>query len=260
MNEIERFLFDVNGYLVVPDALTPTQVAAINLQFDEHLAAHSDPDAGSTRFQRALDWRGPMLGLIDNPRVLPYLEELCGPQVRLDHTYAVSIRPGFVDGGAWTLHGNAIPFMPAHHYGVHDGRVSTGEVAVAYNLTEVPEGAGGFGCIPGSHKSNFAIPDAFRDLRKPQPAVRSVAGPAGSAIIFTETLAHGTLPWIAKHDRRTVFFKYTPHCIALYERYLDEAASAWDELSDRQRELLEAPNVRDPRRERRLALADMPRS
>jgi ectoine hydroxylase-related dioxygenase (phytanoyl-CoA dioxygenase family) len=260
MNEIERYLFDANGYVVVPDALTPAQVTAINLQIDEHVAAHDDPGEGCIDFRRVLDWRGPMIGLIDNPRVMPYLEELCGPQVRLDHTYAITIRPGFVDGGAWTLHGNAVPFMAAHHYGVHDGRVRTGEVAVAYNLTAVAEGTGGFGCIPGSHKSNFAIPDAFRDLRKPQPAVRAVAGPAGSAIIFTETLAHGTLPWMGKHDRRTVFFKYTPHCIALYEHYLDEAANAWDELSERQRELLEAPNVRDPRRERRSAPADAVRS
>jgi hypothetical protein len=45
-----------------------------------------------------------------------------------------------------------------------------GLTAVAYNLTDVNPGEGGFGCIPGSHKSK-----------------------AGTAIIFTEALTHGTL-------------------------------------------------------------------
>ena len=250
MTEIDRYMFDVDGYLLVPNALTHEQLGAINRLMDEKVQNHEDPKAAAISFPHVVGWRGPMLDLIDNPRVTPYLEELCGPTFRLDHTYAFNIRSGSKDAGTYILHGGAIPFEPNHHYGVHEGRVYGAEVAVVYLLNDVHEGDGGYGCIPGTHKSNFKIPEEFRDLRKPQPAVRNVIGPAGSAIIFTETLAHGTLQWKGKRDRRTLYYKYTPNCIGLSEMYLDEVARSWPELSQRQREILEAPNVRSKDRKR----------
>lgn len=33
----------------------------------------------------------------------------------------------------------------------------------------------------------------------------------GDALIFTEHLTHGTLPWSGEGERRTIFFKYTQH-------------------------------------------------
>ena len=38
MNDQERYLFDLKGYLVVPDALTQEQVASLNGVLDEHIA------------------------------------------------------------------------------------------------------------------------------------------------------------------------------------------------------------------------------
>jgi len=34
------------------------------------------------------------------------------------------------------------------------------------------------------------------------------AAPAGSAILFTESLTHGTAAWTGKHQRRTLLYKY----------------------------------------------------
>ena len=250
LTEIERYLFDVNGYMTIPNALSSEQVSVINALMDEKLKEHPTPQAGSISFANVLAWRGPMIDLIDNPRVTGCLEEICGPNFRLDHNYAFNLRPGFKDGGAYILHGGAIPFEPNHHYGVYDGKVYGAEVAVVYLLNDVHEGDGGFGCVPGTHRSNFKIPEEFRDLRKPQPAVKQVTGPAGTAILFTETLAHGTIPWTGKRDRRAVFYKYTPNCIGLSELYLDEVGASWPELTRRQREILEAPNVRSKDRKR----------
>ncbi len=36
-----------------------------------------------------------------------------------------------------------------------------GFTVVADNLRDVNEGDGGFGCVPGSHKSNFPLPDEW---------------------------------------------------------------------------------------------------
>ncbi len=67
---------------------------------------------------------------------------------------------------------------------------------------------------PPGHKSAFAFPDSWKDLSDPHPCVRKITGPAGSAIIFTEALTHGTLPWRGSDDRRTVFYRYRPRPLA----------------------------------------------
>ena len=250
MTEIERYLFDVNGYLVVENALTSNQLSIINELMDEKLKASPNPQVEHISFPEVHKWRGPMLDLIDNPRIATCLEELCTQNFRLDHTYAFHIRPGVKDSGAYILHCGGAPFDPCIHYAVHQSKIYCAQVAVVYLLNDAHEGDGGFGCIPGTHKSNFNIPEEFRDLRKAQPAVKNVVGPAGSAIVFTETLSHGTLQWTGKQNRRTIYYKYTPHCIGLNENYLDEGANGWPELTRRQREILEAPNVRSKDRKR----------
>ena len=50
MNDQERYLFDLKGYLAVPDALSQEQVAKLNGVLDEHIAAECPPDMRTHRF------------------------------------------------------------------------------------------------------------------------------------------------------------------------------------------------------------------
>ena len=43
-------------------------------------------------------------------------------------------------------------------YYVQNDRIRTGMIVVAFALQENAEEDGGFACIPGSHKSHFAVP------------------------------------------------------------------------------------------------------
>ena len=43
----QRFAFDVNGYQVIENALTPEQLATINAQLDEFVRAPTASDIGS---------------------------------------------------------------------------------------------------------------------------------------------------------------------------------------------------------------------
>jgi hypothetical protein len=72
--------------------------------------------------------------------------------------------------------------------------------------------------------------------------VRPVTGPAGTAIIFTEALTHGTLPWHGADERRTVFFKYSPHPISWAKQYFN--ADEYEGLNERQRAILQPPSAR----------------
>ncbi len=243
MTEQERYLFDLQGYLVVRDALTPEQITTLNGLVDTHLEAKVAPDAPSHRFGNLLAWGEPMYGVLDNPRLMPYLDAILGANFRLDHDYCDVIR-GRKGPIGWSLHGGGTPFDPSQYYRFQDNRIFCGLTVVAYNLHDIGEGDGGFGCVPGSHKSNLPFPNEWRDLEQAQPFVDRVIGPAGTAVIFTEALTHGTLPWNAAHERRTLFFKYSPGPLSWASNYYDPAN--YPGLSEKQTALLRKPSVRIP--------------
>ncbi|MCB0062334.1 MAG: phytanoyl-CoA dioxygenase family protein [Caldilineaceae bacterium] len=241
MNEHERYLFDLQGFIVVPNALDEAQLAKLNGIWDEKIASESNTETTTQRWGNLLQWGKPYRDLIDNPRITPYLEELLGDRFRLDHDYADLIRSGKGPIGT-RLHGGCTPFDPSQYYRFQDGKLYNGLTVVAYNLRDVNAGDGGFGCVPGSHKSNLRFPDEWKELENFQPFMRAVTGPAGTAVIFTEALTHGTLPWHGAGERRTLFYKYSPHPVSWSARYYE--AAAYDGLSERQRAILEAPNAR----------------
>ncbi len=245
MNDHERYLFDLNGYLVVPNALTADQIERLNSVLDEHIAAECPPDMRTHRFMTLLEWSKDYRDLIDNPTVKDHVVELMGDQFRLDHVYLDVIRAGKGPIGT-RLHGGAVPYDPTQYYRFQDGKMHNGLCVVAYNLRDVGPMDGGFGCVPGSHKSNYKFPDEWKEMEEPGPFVERVTGPAGTAILFTEALTHGTLPWTGAHERRTIFFKYSPHSISWWADYPD--ADKYDDLTDAQRAILEGPNARYPYR------------
>lgn len=241
MNEHERYQFDLNGYITVPGALDASTLLSLNAILDERIAAEVSPEAETYRFLEVHPWGRPYIDLIDHEAVVPYLEEIVESKFRLDHTYIDIIRTGLSPIGA-TLHGGAVPFNPTSYFRFSDGRFHNGLCVVAYNLADVNPGDGGFACVPGSHKSNLAYPDDWKDLTRSHPLVEKVTGAAGTAVIFTEALAHGPLPWTAGHERRTIFYKYSPPSISWWGDYPTPDGIAG--LTDRQRSILEEPNMR----------------
>ncbi|MGG6296697.1 phytanoyl-CoA dioxygenase family protein [Leptolyngbya sp. AN02str] len=241
MNQHERYLFDVQGYVVVPHAIAPHHVQVLNELLNQHIALCNGGDRPWLRFNHLLSWGEPFHALINHPWAMPYLEALLGPGFRLDHEYAHIIQqPGSGPIGSH-LHGGGTPYDPCQYYHVQNGRMYNGLVAIAYHLTDVKPGEGGFGCIPGSHKSQFPLPSDWRTLEHPPECVREISGPAGTAIIFTEALTHGTLPWRGTGDRRTLFYKYSPRPSAWSRHYY--TAEQFPSLTEEQRRLLKTPGI-----------------
>jgi hypothetical protein len=72
--------------------------------------------------------------------------------------------------------------------------------------------------------------------------VKQLSAPAGSAIIFTEALTHGTLPWKGVQQRRSILYKYSPGPMASCERAVDEDLGArLQEFTPQQQSLLKPP-------------------
>jgi hypothetical protein len=240
MNEEEKYLFDLEGYLAVPGALNAQQIQALNSILDEHIATEMG-DKATHRFGRLLHWGQPYIDLLDNAPIVPYLETMLGQHFRLDHIYCDVIRGGLGPIGAH-LHGGGTPFDPVQYYHYRDGKMYNGLMVVAYNLHDVNPGDGGFACVPGSHKANYPFPRQWGNLEELHPCVRAVTGEAGTAVIFTEALTHGALPWQGQHERRTVFFKYSPHPLAWAKELLQRRRIQG--LNERQRAILQPPYAR----------------
>ena len=121
-----------------------------------------------------------------------------------------------------------------HWYKYRDGVIRNGLCVMTYNLADAPEGAGGFACIPASHKSNFA-PEIPRDVRSFERSAHYVVQPAleaGDVLFFTEALIHGTMPWKAGHQRRALLYKYSPGHSSWSSNYYD--ISKYDGLTEQQ--------------------------
>ena len=230
----ERYAFDIAGYLVRRGALIPSEVTALNLAVDALALPAAADDLASQRFANHLHRARSFVALLDHPAVFDVLVELCGPVLRLDHAYGIVMAPGT---GGLGLHGGGTPFDPAQFYVVNSGRISCGLVAVQWCLVDHPAGAGGFRCVPGSHKASFPLADSI-----PPELVVDVALAAGDVVIFTEALTHATAPWRAPHQRRTLLYKYSPGNSSWGKDEVLPPALA-PMLTERQRLLFEPPYV-----------------
>jgi hypothetical protein len=209
MSEEQKFLFDLNGYLVIEGLLPPPQVARMHADLDAHGIKDPDNDPFSSRFGSFLEWSDDWRGLVDHERLLPLLRGLCGEKFRLDHAYGMAMRAGGRKG-VENLHHHAALFDHGCYYVTHGQRMHNGLIVVGIALVDVPPGAGGFCCIPGTHKSLFPPPEGYWSAVD-NPLVRHVPMRAGDAVVFTESLTHGTQPWTCTtHERRSVLLKYAP--------------------------------------------------
>ncbi|MBT5872880.1 MAG: hypothetical protein HOH43_05625, partial [Candidatus Latescibacteria bacterium] len=102
MNLRERFEFDLQGYLVIKNVLTESEIAILNEIADRNFKTYPYGEAVASKETTLLPWGEPFRNLIDHPAVLPYLTDLLGSRLRLDHDYGMFMRKGDGHGG---LHG-----------------------------------------------------------------------------------------------------------------------------------------------------------
>lgn len=236
MNEVERYLFDVQGYTILPDVLSPEQVATLNGLIDAQKLPEPGLDMNNAQFDNFLGWDRAFCDLLDHEGIMPHMRAILGDGFRLDHYYGIYMRAGTARLG---LHGGNTPYDPPEYYHFRNGEMYNGLIVVAWNLADAGPGMGGFCCIPGSHKANLACPAELKAAHTDHPAVIVPYAPAGSVVIFTEALTHGTAPWTAPHQRRSLLYKYSPAQQSWSSTYLKPPAGI--DLTDRQKLLFEPP-------------------
>ena len=279
MDDYEKYFFDLNGYIVLDEVLSPEEVARCNEAIDhnrDHLSdaksrrAHggtglsggSEPLAGKNMrrdFHDCLSWPkpwcDPFRAMLGHPRIMPYLEQI------MSNPFLFTSLEGFVmdpDTGGGILHGGGV-YQPHVWYRFTQGRMKDGHTAVCFVLADSKPGDGGFACIPGSHKANYPLPGAsggpesygyhtsdVARMERDIGVVKEMPFKAGSVLIFTESLTHGTLPWKADHERQVVFFRYCPvQAGAFRSHFSEDLKDDLDDFTPEQQAVLIHPDTRE---------------
>jgi ectoine hydroxylase-related dioxygenase (phytanoyl-CoA dioxygenase family) len=246
LSESERYLFDLNGFIVLRNVLSAAEVGKCNAVIDaEHdrfqerktFMRNSQQNAfrgdqeDSGRLELGvfeLEGCRAFNNLLAHPAVAPKLTNLVGEGYRLDHQPLVFLqRPG-VEG--FDLHGGNIAHSGAWNrelsYETRDGNLYCNLLAMSVQLTDTHAGEGGFCVIPGSHKANFKVPDAIQEYEAHQDIIVQPPLRAGDVVLFSEASTHGALPWLGEHERRVALYRFAPSTIAYGRGYLHEASSS----------------------------------
>ena len=133
MNADEKYLFDLNGYLVIKNVLTPEEVALANEAIDKHGdQARIRPrdqalDGGSPELKGEqgrgelggmLNWEEPWCNpfrhMLAHPTLVPYLNEILGRGFRMDHhMFLLSMDKG---AEGFIFHGSSGPGFDPNQY------------------------------------------------------------------------------------------------------------------------------------------------
>jgi hypothetical protein len=139
MTEAQRFLFDLQGYLVIEDALSPAEVAAFTetiyrlahekVPEPERWDARGQPKAFLT-VHRPIEKDPIFLQMVDHPAVLPILQQLVGEAPILIDNDA-ELTPHHNDPKHWHRG------VGTHGYSVEDGRFFCTMVKCIWYLSEL---------------------------------------------------------------------------------------------------------------------------
>ncbi|MDX1428697.1 MAG: phytanoyl-CoA dioxygenase family protein [Rhodothermales bacterium] len=214
MNEEQKYLFDLQGYIVIKNLLPKHLIDECNevlsrieaLEPDQYPSSviQSKERTDSELYVSNIVEADPVFHrLIDIPEVLDVVREVSLGLFRLNHTYAI-----YRWGEGYTyMHMGATPLHPKATYTCQNGQIfSLLTKAVFPMLNHRPED-GCFAVIPGSHKACFKRPWGDHPDENP-PLVPVAAGP-GDAVVFSEALAHGSMVNTSGRPRRTVFYCYS---------------------------------------------------
>jgi hypothetical protein len=233
MEQIERYEFDRQGFLVIKGMLLDEQVALLASAMDtleshalEHLslpprkASLWGPDYHQNPEKRYHAWGSDRPGetlmiedffnadstfdlLVNHARTLDYIHTLVQGPVRINNS---EIRIRYTGNTTGTHMGG--PIDHKYRYGFNQNGIDCMMVRMIYFVQDVTCAQGAFCVVPGTHKSNY--PSPYRVGPDEEPGMVGLEVEAGDAILFTENLRHGGLTNHSSQVRKTLHVGYGP--------------------------------------------------
>lgn len=211
MTEIERFVFDVTGYLAIPDALSPEEVEAC-LEAAERVHARYPQDQWR-QLGNTFELESAFENLIDHPSVLPKARALFGDRFILQSSWCTMVPAGFKGGGFHQDGSSSYEFR----------RLATPtplvQLRVGYFLTDQSqEGVGNLEMIPGSHNASLPLPAESGSGDNRLPITEVICGKAGTALLFHQGVWHRGGPNRRDYNRVIIHMVYAPSWLQRSDR------------------------------------------
>ncbi len=225
----ERFQFDVNGYLVLENFLTPAHTARLKSAIDASIVRRRQAMPAdwvavwppkcrydltgingpkSTRILNLLEDDPAFLELLDWPALIPYVHALINPQPHYHASDAIVEDPvDFKDRkDGWHLDGHDNGYRRLGH------EIPLLQLKVGYYLTDMTQPwRGNLTVVPGSHNSRSEPTREARQQREFFPGAVQVCAPAGSAILFHNAVWHTASPYGPGQPGRTMLYYAYEH-------------------------------------------------
>ncbi len=217
MTDIERFMFDATGYLVISDALTPDETGAC---LEAARRAHGAYPEGEWRQVGHLYETEPAIErLIDHPSVLPKVRALLGDYFILQSSWCTGQPAGGKAGGYHQDGSGVYEFR----------RLATPtplvQLRVGYFLTDQSrEDMGNMVMIPGSHNAAMRMPKGIVPDQEDVPIRDVVCGKPGDALLFHQGVYHRTGRNTMDFNRYTMHMVYAPPWLIPSDRTQNEPA------------------------------------
>jgi len=227
---LDDYMFDLNGYLILRNAVEPELVAALNREFDAfprdlptgawYRGAQRRDYSAETGLElhNVVEIGEPFQELIDHPGWIEYVSRYAGEQdtylegLFIDECIA-SVRES---GGFHPLHSGGFGVTNRCLYDFRNGAFRCGQVNIILALTDVGPGDGPTIVVPGSHKSNLPHPSMAKHTyggsekgSLPEGAIEAHLK-AGDALLFVDAITHGGLARTNPGERRVLIYRYGP--------------------------------------------------
>lgn len=265
LTDMERYLFDLRGYLVLPGAIAPALLQQLNATLDRYvnmapplahqewvgaLQAHSFGGDDGVNLQQVYE-AGPCFEtLIDHPSWYGKVLELIGSEKNFDkHHGPIFIDENFASlrgpGQAIGMHSGGAEGAIRTHYRFEHGQFHCAQINALMALTDIGPGDGGTMLIPGSHKANLKHPHMDRHAIRHgentsgdglQGAIE-VHMNAGDVLLFVDAICHGSARRVNPGLRRVVVYRYGPSW-GFFRHPYRPSAELLSRLTERQRQIV----------------------
>lgn len=237
----QRYSFDLHGYVVVPNVFTRDECETIReamqrLKRDLIAANPDDPKKAVVRganFEMFLphhafmanfyEYDDALLNYACHPRIVGMCEEVLGCDARITelnaHLNSKDPNANFSEPPKYGFHTGVDIAFGSHK---RNGLYHCNFVKALTNLTDMGPDDGGTAVIVGSHKVDD-YQGALAAAKEDASLIHQVVAPAGSVLLFPETLIHATGRIKSDRERAIIICGYGPRMYPVWDKYSDNA-------------------------------------
>jgi len=221
LSPAQRLHFEIYGYVLLDHLLGLDEVERLR---DVIFRMRDDPEKQKKgvftitkgrsyyiRMGNLVEYDPAIVEFAAHPKIVPLAEDLVGGSVRLEENEAIINRrdPALAcngRGNTYKLHRAIDPSWGCY---TECGKRHFLFVKALAFLTDVGPGDGGTTVVPGSHLTLWPRHDIFAAVQEDRSLCKCIEAKAGSVLLFTEAILHGTTDILGDRERVIITSGYS---------------------------------------------------